>query len=47
MSGAPVKITIIGSDAYLNTDQAGLKAVGAPPVGSAGRCRAMAQGPRV
>jgi hypothetical protein len=30
--GTPqVKFTIIGSDGYINTDQAGLKAMGAPP----------------
>ena len=31
LAGAPVKITVIGSDVYINTGQAGLKAVGAPP----------------
>lgn len=31
MAGAPVKITIIGGDAYIKTNQAGLKALNAPP----------------
>ncbi len=31
LAGAQLKITIIGSDGYINTDQAGLKVFGAPP----------------